>query len=64
MPYGRDAGMTQTAADDLAARVREALGLPTTVTRDGHYFVVAVDTTTETVRLYDEVDWEWLQGQH
>lgn len=54
--------MTETRADALAAHVRVAGHVTTHVEREGHYFVVAVQTEQcGRVILRDEVDWDWLR---
>ena len=61
MPYGRDAGMTEAQADELAVQVRAAAPGKVTVEREGHYFVVAVQLPDKRIVLRDDVDWDWLR---
>jgi hypothetical protein len=56
--------MTEAQADALAAHVREAGHVGAHVEREGHYFVVAVQTRERgKVILRDEVDWDWLRRE-
>jgi DNA polymerase elongation subunit (family B) len=53
--------MTQAQADRLAEKVRRAAPGHVRVEREGHYFVVAVETPDRRVVLRDDVDWDWLR---
>lgn len=63
MPYQRDAGLTETAALGLAAAVSQFADFTTRVQREGHFFVVRVETADGTVTLRDNEDWRWLQAK-
>ncbi len=60
-PYGRDAGLDERAAEELAEVVRTALPAVVTVEREGRFFVVTVDAATGRWTLRDEADWHWLR---
>jgi hypothetical protein len=60
-PYARDAGLTQSAADRLAALVRQDLAGTVDVEPEGRYFVLVVQTATGTCTLRDEADWAWFR---
>jgi hypothetical protein len=62
VPYQRDAGMTETQARRLASTVTGSQGgVTATVEREGHFFVVIVETASGTFTLRDDEDWRWLR---
>ena len=53
--------MTETAAAQLAERVRAAVPWPVSVEREARYFIVVVAAPPGSCSLRDEEDWQLLQ---